>query len=57
MGVIFKRSVRVMENTFKQPLFVVGMPLFVVGICIANPGFWIPGLVFMVIGFSQRSKG
>jgi hypothetical protein len=46
-----------MENTFKQPLFVVGMPLFVIGICIASPGFWIPGLVFMVIGFSQRTKG
>ncbi len=45
-----------MENVFKRPMFVVGMPLFVVGICTAVPGIWIPGIVFMIIGVSQRSN-
>lgn len=46
-----------MENVFKQPLFIVGLPLLAVGIGTASPGFWIPGMVFMIIGWSQRSKG
>lgn len=45
-----------MKHAFKQPMFVVGIPLFAIGMATANPGFWIIGLVFMVIGWSQRSK-
>ncbi len=45
-----------MENVFRQPLFVVGMTLLAVGMGTSNPGFWIPGSVFMIIGWSQRQK-
>lgn len=45
-----------MDNAFKQPLFVVGLPLLVVGVSTANIAFWLPGLVFMVIGWSKRSS-
>ena len=46
-----------MENSFKQPLFVVGMSLFAAGLATSIAGMWIPGCVFMAIGFSQRTKG
>ncbi len=45
-----------MDTAFKHPLFVVGLPLLAIGISTGNTGFWLPGLVFMVIGWSQRSK-
>ncbi|MEX3776611.1 hypothetical protein [Pseudomonas sp. MYb118] len=45
-----------MDNAFKQPLFVVGLPLLVIGISTGNTAFWVPGLVFMVIGWTKRSK-
>ena len=45
-----------MENVFKQPLFVVGVSLFAVGLATSIPGIWIPGCVFMVIGWSQGSR-
>lgn len=46
-----------MENAFRQPLFVVGMSLSAVGLATSMPGIWIPGCVFMVIGFTNRKKG
>lgn len=46
-----------MEAVFKQPMFIIGVSLLAVGISTANPGFWIPGSVFMVIGWSKKSKG
>lgn len=45
-----------MENVFKQPMFIIGMCLLAVGIGTANPGFWIPGAVFMVIGWAKKSR-
>lgn len=46
-----------MENAFKQPLFVVGVSLSAVGLATSIPGIWIPGCVFMVIGFTKRTQG
>jgi hypothetical protein len=46
-----------MGSVFKHPMFIIGISLLAVGIGTANPGFWIPGCVFMVIGWSKKSKG
>ncbi|MDQ0978361.1 hypothetical protein [Pseudomonas synxantha] len=45
-----------MQGVFKQPMFVIGVSFISIGLAIANPGFWIPGIVFMVIGWANRSK-
>ncbi|MCF3193412.1 hypothetical protein [Pseudomonas bubulae] len=45
-----------MENAFKQPLFVVGLSLFTAGLATSIPAMWIPGIVFMVIAWSKKSK-
>lgn len=45
-----------MKKVFKQPFFVIGMSLFAVGLGTANPGFWIPGSVFIIIAWSQGAK-
>ncbi|NWD84689.1 hypothetical protein HX891_30350 [Pseudomonas reactans] len=58
-----------MDKAFKQPMFVVGLPLTICGfvfgltgllasgtLAYVAPGFLIPGLVFMVIGWQRRDK-
>ncbi len=45
-----------MDKAFKQPLFVVGISMFTTGLATSIPGLWVPGSVFMAIGWSQRSK-
>ena len=60
---------RAMDKAFKQPMFVVGLPLTICGfvfgltgllvsgtLAYVAPGFLIPGLVFMVIGWQKRDK-
>jgi hypothetical protein len=45
-----------MENTIKRPMFIVGASFLAVGLATSIPGIWIPGIVFMVIGISQKPK-
>ncbi|WP_156795343.1 hypothetical protein [Pseudomonas antarctica] len=45
-----------MENLIKRPMFTVGVSFLAVGLATSIPGFWIPGLVFMAVGVSQKSK-
>jgi|PersoiStandDraft_1058852.scaffolds.fasta_scaffold24017_3 hypothetical protein len=40
-----------MENTIKRPMFIVGASFLAVGLATS-----IPGIVFMVIGISQKPK-
>lgn len=37
-------------------VFAVGISMLAVGLGTGNAGFWIPGCVFMAIGFSQKSS-
>ena len=43
-----------MDKAFRNSLFLTGLPLAICGIAITAPGLWIPGLVFMVIGWANR---
>ncbi|MDU8358028.1 hypothetical protein [Pseudomonas syringae group sp. J309-1] len=58
-----------MDKAFRQPMFVVGIPFTVCGVVFGlnglieertfaymAPGFLIPGLIFMLIGWRQRNK-
>jgi hypothetical protein len=58
-----------MDKAFKQPMFVVGIPFMVCGFVFGlnglisggtfaymAPGFLIPGIIFMLIGWRQRNK-
>ncbi|AZE55864.1 hypothetical protein C4K03_3711 [Pseudomonas synxantha] len=45
-----------MDNTIKRPMFIVGASLLAVGLATSIPGIWIPGIVFMGIGVSQKPK-
>lgn len=45
-----------MDNTIKRPMFIVGASLLAVGLATLIPGIWIPGIVFMGIGVSQKPK-
>lgn len=37
-------------------MLAVGVSLIAVGLGTSNPGFWIPGCVFMAIGYFQRAE-
>ena len=37
-------------------MFAVGVALVAVGLGTGNPGFWIPGCVFMAIGSARRGN-
>lgn len=37
-------------------MFAVGLSLLAVGLGTSSPGLWVPGAVFMTIGFTQRAK-
>jgi hypothetical protein len=37
-------------------MFAVGIVLLAVGLGTSNPGFWIPGAVFMAIGAVKRAR-
>ncbi|MBV4481797.1 hypothetical protein [Pseudomonas khavaziana] len=45
-----------MDNTIKRPMFIVGASLLAVGLATSIPGIWIPGIVFMGIGVSQKPR-
>lgn len=45
-----------MDNTIKRPMFIVGASLLAVRLATSIPGFWIPDIVFMGIGISQKPK-
>ncbi len=39
-----------------RALFIIGVTWLPIGIATDNPGFWVMGLVFMIIGLKNKNK-
>lgn len=45
-----------MDQAFRNPIFLTGLPMAICGLAITAPGLWIPGLGLMVVGWAKGNK-